>query len=80
MGKNKFLEYINNSEFDRALENLSKKDFDDNEIKLNTALLKRYQGKLTESITILEELFKFKSVTITIILLCRGKKSKSYHD
>ena len=61
MGKNKFLEYINNSEFDRALENLSKKDFDDNEIKLNTALLKRYQGKLTESITILEELFKFKS-------------------
>ena len=85
MGKNKFLDYINNSEFEKALENLSEMN-NDNDIKLNTALLKRYQGKLNESITILEELFKLKSeledsfnLKVSLLLLycyAEAKKAK----
>lgn len=53
--------YINNSEFEKALKEIAESKSADQEKKLLEALVKGYENKSEEAITILEQLFKNKN-------------------
>ena len=74
MGKNTFLDFINNSEFSKALDELSKSEQDNNELKINIALLKYYQGQMKDAISLLEDIYSDKNqledkITLKVTLL-----------